>query len=327
MEKLYPLKFTPIIKEKLWGGTKLSSILGKESMSLYDGESWELSAVPANHSVVANGALAGTSLPELIREYKQELIGEHVYDAHGVDFPLLFKFIDAQEDLSIQVHPNDELALKRHNSLGKTEMWYIVDADEDASLIVGFNQQLTPEQYQSHVDDDTLVDVLNREPVKKHDVLFIPAGRIHTIGKGLLIAEIQQSSDVTYRIHDFNRKDVHGNTRELHNDLALEAIDFTLPESYLTRYNTGESECIIGQSEYFVTKRICLEKAIKREFTSKSCTVLMCIEGAVEIHDIPELPKIVKGDTVLVPAAIRELSFNPIGASIILEVTIPTPIN
>lgn len=323
MNKLYPLKFTPIIKEKLWGGTKLSRILGKVSNSHLDGESWELSAVPNNHSILANGHLAGASLPELIAEFKQELVGDFVFDTYGTSFPLLFKFIDAQEDLSIQVHPNDELALERHNSLGKTEMWYIVDADDDASLIVGFNKSITAQEYQRHVDNDTLLEVLNRESVKKDDVLYIPAGRIHTIGKGLLIAEIQQSSDVTYRIHDFNRVDSDGKTRELHNDLALDAIDFSLPESYLTSYDVHASECIIGHSDYFITKRIRLNEPTTLRFTSESCTVLMCVDGDLNVNGIPELRNITRGETILVPASQKELSMVPTMNSTLLEVTIP----
>ncbi|MEL0011503.1 MAG: class I mannose-6-phosphate isomerase, partial [Bacteroidota bacterium] len=202
-------------------------------------------------------------------------------------------------------------------------MWYIVDADDDASLIVGFNKSITAQEYQRHVDNDTLLEVLNRESVKKDDVLYIPAGRIHTIGKGLLIAEIQQSSDVTYRIHDFNRVDSDGKTRELHNDLALDAIDFSLPESYLTSYDVHASECIIGRSDYFITKRILLNEPTKLRFTSESCTVLMCVDGDLNVNGIPELRNITRGETILIPASQKELSMVPTMNSTLLEVTIP----
>lgn len=323
MEHLYPLIFEPIIKEKLWGGKSLHEVLAKPRNGDYDGESWELSGVPGNISIVRNGPYTGKSLTDLIEHFKGDLVGEHVYNKHGNKFPLLFKFIDAQQDLSIQVHPNDELAQKRHNSFGKTEMWYVIDADPDASLIVGFNKQVDARQYMECVQDNKLMSVLNREKVQQHDVFFIPAGRIHTIGKGLLIAEIQQTSDITYRIHDFDRVDAHGNKRELHNDLALEAIDFSIPDSYKTSYDLDAGEQLIGSSDYFVTKRRFINEPTTLEFGHSSCTVLMCLEGSLEVSLFEELPAISKGDTVLIPSCIEELTLTPEGNSILLEIQIP----
>lgn len=323
MEYLYPFIFEPIIKEKLWGGKNLNKILNKPRMSDHDGESWELSCVPDNVSVLRNGPLAGKTLTELIEQFRGDLVGEAVYEEHGSIFPLLIKFIDAQQDLSIQVHPDDELAKNRHNSFGKTEMWYVIDSEPDASIIVGFSEPLNVSQYLDYVENNKLMSILNRERVQPHDVFFIPAGRVHTIGKGLIIAEIQQTSDVTYRIHDFDRVDTKGSKRELHNDLAIEAIDFTIPDSYKTIYERSSSEQVIGTSNYFTTKRRLLNKSTTLNFDHVSCTVLMCIEGCYDVYYFKELPTISKGDTVLVPSCIEELRLRPQSNGILLEIKIP----
>ena len=323
MEYLYPLIFEPIIKEKLWGGKNLNKILNKPRMSDYDGESWELSCVPNNVSVLRNGPLAGKTLTELIEQFRGDLVGEAVYEEHGSRFPLLIKFIDAQQDLSIQVHPDNELAKNRHNSFGKTEMWYVIDSEPDASIIVGFSEPLNVSQYLDYVENNKLMSILNRERAQPHDVFFIPAGRVHTIGKGLIIAEIQQTSDVTYRIHDFDRVDTNGSKRELHNDLAIEAIDFTIPDSYKTIYERSSSEQVIGTSNYFTTKRRLLNKSTTLNFDHSSCTVLMCIEGSYDVSYFDELPTISKGDTVLVPSCIEELRLKPLSNGILLEIKIP----
>ena len=231
--ELYPLKFDPILKEKIWGGTKLGTVLDKPTGDSENmGESWEISGVEGNISVVSEGDLKGRTLVELINEYKGELIGEHVYEKFGDKFPLLIKFIDANDDLSIQVHPDDELAQKRHNSFGKTEMWYVVDAEEGATLISGFKKQTNKEEYLRIFEEGNLTDILNSEDVVNDDVFFLPAGRVHTIGKGLLIAEIQQTSDITYRIYDFDRVDKNGVGRELHVEEAVDAIDYSFYENY-----------------------------------------------------------------------------------------------
>ena len=323
MEYLYPFIFEPIIKEKLWGGKNLNKILNKPRMSDHDGESWELSCVPDNVSVLRNGPLAGKTLTELIEQFRGDLVGEAVYEEHGSRFPLLIKFIDAQQDLSIQVHPDDKLAKNRHNSFGKTEMWYVIDSEPDASIIVGFSEPLNVSQYLDYVENNKLMSILNRERVQPHDVFFIPAGRVHTIGKGLIIAEIQQTSDVTYRIHDFDRVDTKGSKRELHNDLAIEAIDFTIPDSYKTIYKRSSSEQVIGTSNYFTTKRRLLNKSTILNFDHVSCTVLMCIEGCYDVSYFKELPTISKGDTVLVPSCIEELRLKPRSNGILLEIKIP----
>mgnify|MGYP000216802283 FL=1 len=222
----YPLQFEPILKERIWGGTKLKTLLNKPITSEITGESWEISTVENDVSVVANGDFKGKTLNEVIDLYPAEVLGVKVYNQFGKQFPLLFKYLDAREDLSIQLHPNDELAKKRHNSFGKTEMWYVMQADENARLIVGFKEKSSPEEYLSHLNNKTLLDILDTKKVQSGDVFMLETGTIHAIGAGTVIAEIQQTSDVTYRVYDFDRKDANGNTRELHVDLALEALNY-----------------------------------------------------------------------------------------------------
>ena len=224
---LYPLKFDTIFKEKIWGGTKMKDVLGKDFSPLKNcGETWEISGVLGNLSKVSEGPLKGSTLPELIDEFGSELVGKKVLEKYGNEFPLLVKFIDAAQDLSIQVHPDDKLAKTRHNSLGKTEMWYIFQADEGAKLISGFSKDTNKEEYVEFLENGKLTELLNEEEVNSGDCFFLPAGRVHTIGKGLLLAEIQQSSDVTYRIYDFDRTDDEGNKRDLHTDQALDGLDY-----------------------------------------------------------------------------------------------------
>ena len=251
----YPLKFDPIYKEKLWGGDKLRSHLGKDYSPLPNcGESWELSGVEGNISKVANGSFKGTPLSEFLKSNGAQILGRKVYDKFGANFPLLVKFLDANKDLSIQVHPNDKLAKTRHNGLGKTEMWYVNQADPGATLISGFNQEMDKESYLRHFRNQTLEKTLNREKVEDGDVFFIPAGRVHTIGAGLLIAEIQQTSDITYRIYDFDRIDSDGNKRELHVEQAVDAIDYKYYDQYKSPINKnalGKQEVV--RCEYFIT--------------------------------------------------------------------------
>ena len=243
-EQLYPLKFQPILKEKIWGGQKLNKVLNKSSLAKNVGESWEISDVEGDTSIVINGNLKGNSLKQLLEDYKDELIGTKNHKIFGNKFPLLIKFIDAKQDLSIQLHPNDELAAKRHNSFGKTEMWYVMQADDDANLIVGFNQEVTPETYLKHLENKTLTEILNFDTVKTGDTYFIEVGRVHAIGAGVLLAEIQQTSDITYRVYDWDRVDDQGNERELHNDLAIDAIDFEMENDFRVSYSKQDLSLI-----------------------------------------------------------------------------------
>ena len=311
---LYPLKFHPIFKDKIWGGKKIQSILKKDFSPLDNcGESWEISGVRNNGSIIKNGHLSGQSLNQVIKEYKGQLLGENVYEKFQSDFPLLIKFIDANDDLSIQVHPDDKLAWERHQSFGKTEMWYIIQADEDAELIAGFNQKMDKNAYLENFRNGTLLDVLNKEKVEEGDVFFIPAGRIHTIGKGLLLAEIQQSSDITYRIYDFDRKDRNGNTRELHIDEALDAIDYKFYPEYKTNYDDKIDQPIeIVKSAYFTTNKLILNSKIYRDIRSlDSFVIYICLQGEGHIEHNDTRTHIGMGEVLLMPAELNQYSLIP----------------
>ncbi len=323
--KMYPLKFTPIVKDKIWGGTKLESVLDKPTNGSQEaGESWEISGVDGNISIVSEGDFKGKSLVELIDIYQGDLIGHTVFEKFGNKFPLLIKFIDANDDLSIQVHPDDELGMKRHNSFGKTEMWYVVSADEGSTLISGFNKPTSKEEYLEYFESGRLVDLLNREDVYNDDVFFLPAGRVHTIGKGLLIAEIQQTSDITYRIYDFDRVDTNGNGRELHVEEAIDAIDYDFYDDYKTKYDKTTSEVEIGKSQYFITSRLIVEESISRDYSIfDSCIILMCLEGDGDIEFEGGNITYKLGDSILVPNTISDISITPGKTSKLLEVRIP----
>ncbi|WP_372747091.1 type I phosphomannose isomerase catalytic subunit, partial [Lutibacter sp.] len=237
--KLYPLKFSPVYSYRVWGGEKLKTVLNKNYNQESIGESWEISDVDENETLVSDGDLKGYSLKMLIKEFKGDFAGNNVYDQFGNDFPLLIKFIDAKTPLSIQVHPSNELAKERHNSFGKNEMWYVMEVEEDAELIVGFNKEVSKETYVNHLENTKLDELLNIEKVQKGDTFYIPTGRVHAIGAGVLLAEIQQTSNITYRIYDYDRVDFKtGEKRELHTEMALDAIDFKLYDTYKTTYKT-----------------------------------------------------------------------------------------
>lgn len=320
---LYPLKFYPILKERLWGGTKLGTLLGKELESDLIGESWELSGVAGDVSIVANGSFKGTTLTDLINRFPEEILGKSVLERFGKEFPILIKFIDAQKDLSIQLHPNDELARKRHNSFGKTEMWYIMDADKDAELIIGFKEDITKETYVESLKNDTLTDLLNYENVKEGDAYFISAGKIHAIGAGVLIAEIQQTSDQTYRVYDYNRKDAQGNLRELHTELSIDAISYVKQDDFKVGY--GQEENVSNpmvNCPYFKTNFISLNKNIQLDVSDQdSFTIYMCIDGEVTIENGFGSISIKKGETVLVPAITSYILLRAVRAKL-LEITI-----
>ncbi|WP_106793776.1 type I phosphomannose isomerase catalytic subunit [Aquimarina sp. Aq78] len=307
---LYPLKFRPILKEKIWGGDKLKTILNKPTIDENTGESWEISTVGDDISIVSNGKLEGKKLDHLIKEYKGELLGNKVYQEFGDQFPLLIKYIDAKEDLSVQLHPNDELAKKRHNSFGKTEMWYVVQADEDAKLIVDFNKKTSKQEYEAFLNDGKITELLNFERISEGDSYFINAGKIHAIGGGTLIAEIQQTSDITYRVYDWDRKDNEGNQRELHTDLALEALDFNVDGSSKLEYNKIEN-CVnkLASSTYFTTNFIEVNGSLERNYIGlDSFKILMCVEGSGNININDHSTNISFGETILIPAKIEHLS-------------------
>jgi mannose-6-phosphate isomerase len=310
---LYPLKFQPILKEKIWGGQKLKTLLNKNSALPNIGESWELSDVEGDTSIVSNGSLKGKSLKALIETYKHDLVGLHNYKIFHNKFPLLIKFIDAKDDLSIQLHPNDELAAKRHNSFGKTEMWYVMQADRNSNLIVGFNQKVTPDLYLQHLENKTLPKILNFDKVTAGHTYFIEVGRVHAIGAGVMLAEIQQTSDITYRVYDWDRKDDQGNERELHNDLALDAIDFDMEDDFRVQYSkTKNTSNEMVNCPYFTTNYLCLDKTLKKENYHDSFMIYICVEGSARIVTENHSETINKGETVLLPAALTsfEISAN-----------------
>jgi mannose-6-phosphate isomerase len=317
---LYPLQFEPILKERIWGGTKLETYLNKPISSNITGESWEISTVENDVSIVANGFYKGKSINELINEFPDEILGTKAYKQFGKQFPLLFKYLDAREDLSIQLHPNDELAKKRHNSFGKTEMWYVMQADENARLIVGFKEKSTPEEYLKHINNKTIVDILDTKKVKQGDVFFLETGTVHALGAGIVIAEIQQTSDITYRVYDFDRVDANGNSRELHIDLALEAINYeTVDAQKYYSKNENQSNTIVD-CRYFTTYIIPLNGAVKVNKNQNSFTVYMCVDGSFELKINAEIFYYQKGDTVLIPAALTNFELS--GSASILEIYI-----
>jgi mannose-6-phosphate isomerase len=307
---LYPFKFKTIYKDKIWGGEKIKTILNKDFSPLPNcGETWEISGVKSDVSIIANGNLTGISLVQVLIDYKDELLGVKNYERFGNEFPLLIKFIDANEDLSIQVHPDDELAKKRHNSFGKTEMWYVIQADEGAGLISGFKQEVDEAQYLEKFNLGKLSDILNKEEAKANDVFFLPAGRVHTIGKGLLIAEIQQTSDITYRIYDFDRVDDKGNKRELHVEEALAAIDYQFYDDYKTKYTPQKNEVVeLVTCQYFTTNVLDFTKNITKDYTYLDSFVIhVCLEGSYILkYGIEELP-VNMGDCILIPATTQKV--------------------
>jgi len=319
---LYPLKFSPILKDKIWGGTKLKSLFEKPAETDKLGESWELSGYEGDESVVTNGFLAGNNLAELIEIYMGELLGDKIYDQYGLLFPLLFKLIDANENLSIQVHPGDEVAAERHNSYGKTEMWYVVDADPGAELIIGFTKDCTRDEYLDALEAGEVEGLLQKVPVTKGDVFFIPAGLVHAIGKGVVVAEIQQSSDITYRIYDYKRIDDNGNERELHTEQALDVINFAASKNPKTVYSAQLNEITpLVECEYFTTNILRFDEAVTRNYGSLDTFVAyMCLEGSLTIESNGEKTVVGKGDTVLVPACIDEIGLIPENNATLLEV-------
>jgi mannose-6-phosphate isomerase len=317
---LYPLQFDAILKDRIWGGEKLKTLFNKPITSKITGESWELSTVPGDVSIVANGEMKGKSLEELIDHAPEAVLGTAVYERFGKQFPLLFKFLDAREDLSIQVHPNDALAKERHNSFGKTEMWYIMQADEEARIIVGFKEDSNKEEYVAHLNDKKLLNLLDSIKVAPGDTFFLETGTVHAIGAGLVIAEIQQTSDITYRLYDFDRKDANGNTRELHVDLALDAINYnkvTTQKTYSKEVNQSNK---MVDCPYFTTNYVPLIGTLVVNKTGKTFTVYMCVKGSFEIQYNNQTTKYKTGDTVLIPAGLKEYSIN--GDATLLEVYI-----
>ena len=320
---LYPLKFKPILKSVIWGGSNLSKFKNIEPIQEGIGESWEISGVQGDISIIENGHLAGTSLQTLLSESREQLVGSEVYHKFGNKFPLLIKFIDAQDDLSIQVHPDDKLAGERHNSFGKTEMWYVVKAAPGAYLYTGFEKEISPNEYEKSIEDNSFTDSLKKHMVKEGDVFFLPAGRVHAIGAGCFIAEIQQTSNITYRIYDYNRKDAQGNSRELHTELAKDAIDFKLYDTYKTEYKKELNKPVeLVTCPYFTTNLLELNEFTKRDYSQKdSFVIYMCLEGSLNLVDNKgNTLHIERGESLLIPAETNSVEISPNNYCKLLEV-------
>jgi mannose-6-phosphate isomerase len=325
MSKLYPFKFKPIFKEKIWGGQKIKTELGLDFRPLPNcGESWVLSGVNGSETKVINGFLKGNSLNELLEVFMDDLIGEDLFYKFDKEFPILVKFIDSNDNLSIQVHPDDALAAKRNIGTGKTEMWYILDAEPDSELITGFSKPVNKDIYLDHLSKNKLTDILNVEKVKKGDVYFIPSGRIHALGPGILLTEIQQTSDTTYRIYDWDRVDENGKSRELHTELALDAIDFNPVSNYRTEYRKikNQSETLVDSS-FFTTNIIDFDKSVRKDFSLvDSFVIYVCVNGSALVHYDNHQESLNKGETVLIPAVMNHILLEPLPSCKVLEIFI-----
>lgn len=312
MQTLYPLKFKPIYMDKIWGGQRLKTLLNHDFSPLPNcGEAWLISGIEGYNSIVSNGFLANNELNELVEIYMDELVGETVFEKFGNEFPLLVKLLDANEWLSIQVHPNDEIAKARGLSGGKTEMWYIIHAEPDAQLITGFRERISKFELQQLIQQKRIQEVLNYESVQTGDVFYMPAGRIHSLGPGIVLAEIQQSSDTTYRIYDWDRVDENGQSRQLHLDEALDAIDFNLYAEYKTKYTLIPNKTShLVRSPYFTTNLLSINRTIEKDFGYiDSFVILLAVEGEVQIGDVTGVYSLCAGEAMLLPAVTERVVF------------------
>ncbi|MFA8298755.1 MAG: type I phosphomannose isomerase catalytic subunit [Hyphomicrobiales bacterium] len=325
MNELYPLKFKPIHKYKIWGGQKIKNILNQDTKDITScGESWVLSGVENNNSVVSNGFLEGNSLNELVAIYMGDLVGEKVFDKFGSEFPILVKFLDAKDWLSIQVHPDDDLAQKRGLEMGKTEMWYVVEADENAQLISGFKKNCDQETYLHYLNNGKIKELLNVETVKAGEVFYIPAGRVHALGPGSFVAEIQQTSDTTYRIYDWDRIGVDGLKRELHTEQALAAINYKAEKEYKTEYTPTENKTVdLVESPYFTTNKLDLSGKIEKDFSEiDSFIIYVCTKGNAIFEFEGGKEQLSIGETLLIPNQLEGVTIESNKGAELLEVYI-----
>lgn len=313
--KLYPFLFEPNLHSVVWGGNQLRPYKGLEPTDEPIGESWEVSAVPTSISIISNGEYQGRDLISLIDEDPEAILGKTVNEKYQGKLPLLVKFIDAKRDLSIQVHPNDEMAMREHGKMGKSEMWYIIKADEGAHLYAGFQKEITPEEYQQRIADGTITEVLADHKVKAGDVFYLPAGRVHAICGGIMLAEVQQSSDVTYRIYDYNRPGMDGKPRELHTELAAKALDYHVEENYRTEYNDNTNKAVqIIDSPYFDVRVMEISKSFHRDLRKyDSFIISMCLEGdcKLKIRETGDEIQLKQGYSTLIPATIADYDVIP----------------
>lgn len=323
---MYPLKFEDILRPMIWGGEEISRFKQLPEIHAGVGESWEIAQVGDKVSVVSEGVDKGKTITDLIVRDGAKLLGNHVAARYGAQFPLLIKFIDARDNLSIQVHPNDQLAMARHNSFGKTEMWYVIDAKPGAGLYSGFSKQITPEEYVERIQNNTITDVLQFHQVKSGDVFFLPAGRIHAICKGIFIAEIQQSSDITYRIYDYDRRDAQGKARELHVEQSIDAVDFNLYDNLRTDYVPSLNEAVnLVECPYFETNLIEVDQSVKRPISVRdSFVIYICMGGKVRLTDENGYAiTLHQGQTALIPAEIATVTIDAELPAKLLECYIP----
>jgi len=313
------------MKETIWGGSALVTRYHKKAdPSVRYGESWEISGISDNLSVVSNGFLAGNNIEELIEVYMGDITGDSIYEKFGNEFPLLIKLIEAREDLSIQVHPGNEMARERHQAYGKTEMWYILESETDARIFTGFKNSVTRGKFLESLNDGNPADLLNIEYPETGDAFFTPAGRIHAIGAGVVLAEIQQTSDITYRIYDWNRKNPSGESRELHTDLALDAIDFAATgKSKIKKELIPNKTVNLVNCEFFNTNILSFDERIEKDYNMIDSFVLyICVEGEFIIRWDGNSEPVLKGETVLLPAMIKEVVLDPVPESKLLEIYI-----
>ena len=313
--QLYPFLFEPNLHTVVWGGNQLRPYKGLEPSDEPIGESWEVSAVPTSTSIICNGIYTGKDLITVINEKPDAILGKKVNEKYQGKLPLLVKFIDAKRDLSIQVHPNDEMAMREHGKMGKSEMWYVIKADKGAHLYAGLKQNITPYEYQKRVEDGTITDVLADHQVKEGDVFYLPAGRVHAICGGILLAEVQQSSDVTYRIFDYNRPGMDGKPRELHTELAAQALDYHVEDNYRTEYSEESNRAVqIIDSPYFSVRVMEVSKPFHRDLKKyDSFIITMCIEGdcRINVRSTGEEILLKQGNSTLIPAAIADYDVIP----------------
>jgi mannose-6-phosphate isomerase len=326
MNSLYPIRFRPILKEMLWGGSALRERFGKNTgPGTRVGESWEINGMTGASSVVANGFLRGNSLEEITEVYLGDLVGDSVYEKYSNEFPLLIKLIDARDTLSIQVHPDDALASERHHAWGKTEMWYVIDAEPGAVIYTGFRRKTGREEYLGHLADRTVADIINATPVFPGDAFFIPAGTVHAIGAGVLLAEIQQTSDVTYRIYDWDRVDADGMPREIHTELALDAIDFDRDETGLIRLEPEINQAVLlTECNYFRTSLLQFDRPLIKDLSlTDSFVIYICTESMAVVDCLGHTEEVKAGETILIPASADSVTLIPQGRATLLEVYIP----
>lgn len=313
--QLYPFLFQPNLHSVVWGGNLLRPYKGLDPSDEPIGESWEVSTVPSSTSIISNGEWKGRDLTSVIEENPDAILGKTVNEKYQGQLPLLVKFIDAKKDLSIQVHPNDEMAMREHGKMGKSEMWYVIKADEDAHLYAGFKQEITPYEYQKRIEDGTITEVLADHKVKSGDVFYLPAGRIHAICGGILLAEVQQSSDLTYRIFDYNRLGMDGKPRELHTELAAQALDYHVEDNYCTEYDEVSNKAVqIIDSPYFSVRVMEVSRPFHRNLKKyDSFIITMCIEGdcKIHVHNTGEEFILKQGNSTLIPAAIADYEIIP----------------